>query len=106
MFLFLLLTMWLLFNVCWTRVRRKFVLYHLDQYVLTYGQLLSLPNCYYFYCLVVCCLYFFYKKRHSLVLFQSLKWSGLNQKNLEHPLISCDLPYDLFKADKFRSKFF
>ena len=49
--------------------------------------------------------FIFSKKWDSLVIFQSLKWLRLNCENLEHPLISFDVPYNNFKADRIRLKF-
>ena len=49
--------------------------------------------------------FIFSKKWNSLVIFQSLKWLRLNCENLEHPLISFDLPYNNFKADRIRLTF-
>ena len=49
--------------------------------------------------------FIFSKKWDSLVIFQSLKWLRLNCENLEDPLISFDVPYNNFKADRIRLKF-
>ena len=70
----------------------------MDQYILTYSQLLTrfakvISTIFVVQLSVVC---IFSKKRDSLVIFQSLKWVQLNEKSLEHPLVSSDLPWDLF----------
>ena len=86
------------------RIMQKFVSDHLDQYVLTYNQLLTqfVEVIGAISVVQLSVVYVFSKKRRdSLVFCQSLKRLRLNQKSLEHSLIKSRFSaYCLISASK------